>query len=117
MARSILAVSSIVRAGVSQAVAAYADITNGHEIVGNDGRTFVELSNVSNAGTVNVTFDVAAVYDGDLTVADLIVALAPGSTKYAGKFKAGVFNQGASESVYFSIASTGISLRGYRLEA
>lgn len=117
MARTVLPIVSIIRAGVSQAIASYADITNGHQIVGNDGRTFVELVNVSNAGTVNVTFDVAAVYDGDLTITDLIVALAPGSTKYAGKFKAGVFNQGASESVYFDVGSTGISLRGYRLEA
>lgn len=117
MARTSLAITSILRAGVTQASQAFADITNGHQIVGNDGRTFVELCNISNAGTVNATFDVAAVYDGDLTIVDLIVALSPGVTKYVGPFKRGVFNQGASESVYFDIASTGIGLRGYRLEA
>lgn len=116
MARTPLSITSIVRAGVSQAVAIFSDITNAHEIIGNDGRSFVELINVSNASSVNATFDVSAVYDGDLTIVDLIVAVAPGGTKYAGPFKRGVFNQGPSESVYFSIASTGVSLRGYRLE-
>ncbi len=117
MARTILPIVEIIRAGVSQAIATFADITNGHQIMENNGKTFVELVNVSNAGTVNATFDVAAVYDGDLTITDIIVALAPGSTKYVGPFKRGVFNQGPSESVYFDIASTGVSLRGYKLES
>lgn len=116
MARTSLTVTDIVRAGVSQAAAIFADITNAHEIIGNDGRTFIELINASNAGTVDATFDVSAVYDGDLTITDIIVALAPGGTKYAGPFKRGVFNQGPSESLYFSISSTGVSLRGYRLQ-
>jgi len=116
MARTILPIVDIIRAGVTQAIASYADITNGHQIVGNDGRTFIELANVSNAGSVNATFDVSAVYDGDLTIVDLIVAIAPGGTKLAGPFKKGVFNQGASESLYFDIGSTGVSLRGYRLQ-
>jgi hypothetical protein len=116
MARTILPITSIIRAGVSQAIATYADITNGHQIVNNDGRTFVELANISNAGSVNATFDVAAVYDGDLSIVDLIVAVAPGGVKYVGPFKTGVFNQGTSEALYFDIASTGISLRGYRLQ-
>lgn len=116
MARTILPIVEIIRAGVTQAVASFADITNGHQIMGNTGREFVELVNVSNAGSVNATFDVAAVYDGDLTVADIIVAIAPGGTKYVGPFKRGVFNQGASESVFFDVGSTGVSLRGYKLE-
>ena len=117
MARTILPIVDIIRAGVTQAIASYADITNGHQIMGNDGRSFIELVNISNAGSVDATFDVAAVYDGDLTIVDLIVAVAPGGTKYVGPFKRGVFNQGASQAVYFDIASTGISLRGYRLES
>lgn len=117
MPRQVLPITTIVRSGVTQPAATYADITNAHEIIGNDGRTFVELANVSNAGVVDATFDIAAVYDGDLTIVDIIVALAPGGTKYVGPFKRGVFNQGASEAVYFSISSTGVSLRGYRLEA
>lgn len=116
MARTVLPITSIIRAGVTQAIATYADITNGHQIVGNDGRTFIELINVSNAGSVNVTFDVAAVYDGGLSIVDLIVAVAPGGTKYVGPFKTGAFNQGTSEALYFDIGSTGISLRGYRLQ-
>lgn len=117
MARTELPIVSIIRAGVTQAIASYADITNGEQIVGNDGRIFVELVNVSNASSVDATFDVSAVYDGDLTIVDLIVAIAPGGTKYVGPFKRGVFNQGPSESLYFDIASTGVSLRGYRLES
>jgi hypothetical protein len=116
MARTVLPITSIIRAGVSQAIASYADITNGHQIVDNDGRTFVELANVSNASSVSTTFDVSAVYDGDLTIVDIIVAVAPGGTKYVGPFKQRVFNQGASESLYFNVGSTGVALRGYRLE-
>lgn len=116
MARTPLSIVSIVRAGVSQAAAIFADITNAHEVIGNDGRTFIELANVSNASTVSTTFDVSAVYDGDLSIVDLIVSVAPGGIKYAGPFKKGVFNQGASESLFFSVGSTGVSLRGYRLQ-
>lgn len=116
MARTEIPVTSIVRAGASQPAAVYADITNNHQVKDNTGRTFLELVNVSNAGSVNVTFDIPYQLDGDLTVADLIVALSPGAVKYAGPWKTTYFNQATESAVYFDVGSTGISFRAYKLQ-
>jgi len=121
MARTVIPTTNVDRFGVTQPAAVYADITNNMMVQNNDGRMFVELVNVSNASSVNVTFDVPKLFDGDLTIADVIVAVAPGGTKYAGPWKPGIFNRTAvagatEESVYIDVASTGISFRGYRLE-
>lgn len=118
MPRIELPITSIIRAGVSQPAAIYADITNNHQFKQNDGRTFIELVNVSNASSVDVTFDVTKDLDGSLQVYDLIVAVAPGGgTKYAGPFKIGVFNQPTENAVYFDVGSTGVSFRAYSLSS
>jgi uncharacterized protein (DUF362 family) len=114
MARTQLPVTTIIRAGATQPSVVYADITNNHSILNNDGRIFVEMANVSNASNVNVTIDVAKFFDGDLTVVDLIVALAPAGVKYSGPFKTGVFNQN-DDSVNIDVSSTGVSFRAYKL--
>lgn len=115
MARTSITVTDIVRAGVSQAAAVFADITNNHQILENDGRMFVEMANVSNASPVNVTFDIPQFYDEDLSIVDIIVELSPGGVKYAGPWKTGIFNQATNNAVYFDVSSTGVSFRGYRL--
>ena len=114
MARTAIPVTTVVRAGITQPAVTYADITNGNYIADNNGRIWVEMANVSNAGSVDVTFDVSAVYDGDLTIADLIVAVAVGGTKIAGPFKMGVFNQ-TDSTMNVNAGSTGVSFRAYKL--
>lgn len=121
MARTNIPTTTVDRFGVTQANRVFADITNGMYVANNDGRMWVELANVSNAGSVNVTVDVPKLFDGDLTIADIIVAVAPGGTKLMGPWKPGIFNRTAvvgatEESVYIDVGSTGVSFRGYRLE-
>ena len=121
MARTNIPYVNVNRFGITQASPVVGDVVNGMEIMNNDGRIWVELANVSNAGSVNVTTDVPKLFDGDLTIADIIVALAPGSVKEMGPWKPGIFNRsvvaGATlESVYIDVSSSGITFRGYRLE-
>jgi hypothetical protein len=117
MARTQIPTTTVIRAGVTQPLVTYADITNNHQIKDNNGRVWVEMANVSNAGSVNITFDVVPTYDNDLTIYDLIVALAPGGTKLAGPFKTGVFNQPTESAIYFDVSSTGVSFRSYKLSS
>lgn len=111
--------NSIDRFAVTQTSPAVAgDVANGMKITDNDGRKFLEMANVSNASSVNVTFDIPRLFDDDLTIADIIVALAPGQIKYVGPWKTTIFNQtGSTDSaVHFDVSSSGILFRGYRLE-
>jgi len=119
MARTEVIATSIVRAGVTGAAAVvYADITNYHQIKNNLGNTFVRMVNVSNASSVDVTFDVVKKLDGDLDVYDLIVSVAPGGgEQYAGPFKTGVFNQATENALYFDVSSTGVSFEAYIMTA
>ncbi len=121
MARTIVPTTDIDRFGTVQASPAVAgDFTNGNKVSNNDGRMFVEMLNVSNASSVNVTFDIPRLFDEDLTIVDIIVALAPGATKYAGPWKTTIFNQNnggsTDNAVHFDVSSTGVIFRGYRLE-
>lgn len=117
MPRTVVPTTTVARAGVSQPSAVFADISNNHYVANNNGRMWIEMANISNSSTVNVTFDVPAVYDGDLTIVDIIVALAPGGgTKLAGPWKIGVFNN-ISNAVNFDVGSTGVSFRGYALSS
>ena len=84
MARTVIPTTNVDRFGVSQPNRVFSDITNGMYVANNDGRMWVELANVSNAGSVNVTVDVPKLFDGDLTIADIIVAIAPSGTKLMG---------------------------------
>ena len=94
------------------------DVANGMKIINNDGRMFLEMFNASNASSVNVTFDIPKLFDDDLTIADIIVSLAPGQVKYVGAWKGTIFNQtGSTDSaVHFDVSSSGVVFRGYRLE-
>lgn len=116
MPRTELIPTAIVRAGVTGAVAAYSDITNGFQIKNNIGTSFLRMVNLSNASSVNVTFDVVKKLDGDLNVIDLIVAIAPGGgEQYAGPFKPAVFNQPTENAIYFDVSSTGVSFETYSM--
>lgn len=118
MPRTPLTVTSVSRNGVTEPSLQTLDYTNGSVIYDNLGRSWVQLINASNAGTVNVTFDIPKLFDGDLTIVDIIVALAPGGTKLVGPWKSGVFNQGTDNlQVNFNAGSTGIVARAYKFES
>lgn len=121
MARTIVPTTDIDRfASVQASPVVAGDVVNGMKISNNDSRMFVEMANVSNASSVNVTFDIPRLFDDDLTITDIIVALAPGQVKYAGPWKTTIFNQNyggsTDNAVHFDVSSSGIVFRGYRLE-
>lgn len=121
MARTSIPITNVIRAGVSQPSSVFANLTEGMKIENNDGRMWVEMANVSNASSVNITTDVPKLYDEDLTITDIIVALAPAGVKLMGPWKPSIFNRSAvagatEESVYIDVSSTGVSFKGYRLE-
>lgn len=89
MARTVLAVQQIVRAGLTPAFTA-ANV-DGHSIV-NNGHTFIEVKNV-NAATRTVTVQTPRLVDG-IAVAELEVVI-PITTgdKMIGPFPAETFNQ------------------------
>ena len=120
MARTIIPTTTIDRFGVSPASITSGDFANGMKISNNDGRMWVEMKNASNASSVDVTFDIPRLFDDDLTIADIIVAIAPGGTKYAGPWKTTIFNQNyggsTDNAVHINLGSTGITFSGYRLE-
>lgn len=120
MPRTQIPITTITRTGVLQATSVVAaDVVNNHKVSENDGRKFVEMANVSNASSVNVTFDIPKLYDDDLTITDIIVALAPGQVKLVGPWKTGIFNQtvgSTDNAIHFDVSSTGVTFRGYRLE-
>lgn len=117
MARTPLTVTTVSRNGVTEPSVQALDYANGNVIYDNLGRSWAELINASNASSVNVTFDVPKLFDGDLAIVDLIVALAPGGTKLVGPWKSGVFNQGTDNlQVYFNAGSSGVVARVYKFE-
>ena len=119
MPRTIVPTADISRTGAVRATVVNADVVNNHKISNNDGRMFVEMANVSNASSVDVTFDIPKLYDDDLSIVDLIVALAPGQTKFAGPWKTGIFNQtvgSTDNAVHFDVSSTGVTFSGFKLE-
>ena len=121
MARTIVPTTDIDRFASAQASPAVAaDVANGMKVSNNDGRMFLEMANVSNASSVNITFDIPRLFDEDLTITDLIVALAPGAVKYVGAWKTTIFNQNyggsTDNAVHFDVSSSGVTFRGYRLE-
>lgn len=119
MARTSVPITAIVRTGVPQpTLFATGNVADGMKVAENTGRVLLEMINASNASPVNVTFDIPVQYDGDLSITDIIVALAAGQTKYAGPFKTGVFNQIGStdNALHFDVSSSGVVFRAYSLE-
>ena len=120
MARTQVPITPIVRTGVLRATQGIsADLINQHKVSNNTGRVFVEMANVSNASSVDVTFDIPGFYDDDLSIVDIIVAVAPGTIKMAGPFKTGIFNQtvgSTDNAIHFNVGSSGVVFRAYSLE-
>ena len=120
MSRIEVPVTTIARAGVSQATQITASTLN-HYFT-NDGTIFIEIES-TDAGTQTVTFPIPKLIDGDLVITDLIVSIAASGKKLTGPFKVGIFNQfaaGVTETdpvfVNPSVPST-LKFRAYSLPA
>lgn len=110
MSLTTLTVSQIVKAGLTQALAA-ANADGSY--VPNDGRVFLHVKNGSES-SINVTIETPNTVDGN-AIADLVVAVGAGVEKLIGPFAPGIYNdEDANVKVTFS-AVTSITIAALRL--
>src|SRR5687767_6438960 len=108
MARTALAVQSIVRTGLTPAYSA-ANV-DGHSIP-NDGRTFLHVKTVGTA--CNVSLKIPGTVDGQ-AVADKVIALGTNTERMIGPFPPQTYNQVGDEvNVDFS-AVTAVTVAAIR---
>lgn len=110
MARTVIPVTTITRAGVAPPAQTDGDASNNMEFT-NDGNTFLEVVS-SDAGAQSVTILVAEEVDG-LAVTSRSVAVAAGASVLIGPFTA-VYNQTGTKLVYVNPSvSTTLKFRAY----
>jgi hypothetical protein len=114
MARGILTVQNVVKAGLSPALAAASTYTDGDSFP-NDGRTFLWIKNSSTSVTVTITTTVTT---GGYAVADQTCAVASTDTngKFLGPFDPNVFNDANGYvNIDYGTATTNITHGAFRL--
>lgn len=117
MARSTIAVTSIVRSGTTPISATTSDSTNKHSFT-NTADVYLEIVS-SDAGSQTVTIKANPSYTSDgLVVSDLVITVAAGATKLAGPFKIYTFRQNSAGLTYVDPSvSTTLAIRAWRLPA
>jgi hypothetical protein len=118
LARSEIAVTEIVRAGVTPISQTTANATDDH-YVANTGDVFLEVvSTDAGEQTVTIVANPDLSSDG-LTVSDLVLTVGAGVTKLFGPFRTRTFKQAAdSDRMYVNPSvSTTLKFRAYRLQA
>ena len=117
MPRVEITVTTIDRDGVTQPSLTNGDATNDHFITGGaDGLTILEIvSSDAGAQTVEVVPNPSLTADG-LTVSNLSIAVAAGTTVLAGPFRTNTFKQDSSNTLYLnpSVSNT-LDFRAYRI--
>ena len=116
MARSLIVVTDIVRAGTAPIAATVANATDDHYFTGNDGNVFLEIiSTDGSSQTVEIVPNPTLTADG-LTVSNLTITIPANSTRFAGPFKVTTFKQNAALDVYVNPSvSTTLTFRAWRL--
>ena len=111
MARGVLTVQEIARAGLTPAYGA-GDAVNGHEFL-NDGKTFVHIKNGS-ASPITVTIPTPGKVDG-LDVAERTVSVLATSEKLIGAFPTTTYNQSGNK-VYIDLSdATTVTLGAFKI--
>ena len=117
MPRVQIPVTEIDRDGATQPAVTNGDATNDHYVTGGaDGLTLVEIvSSDGGAQTVEVVPNPSFTADG-LTVTNLSIAVAAGTTVFAGPFRTNTFKQNVTNDLYLnpSVSNT-LDFRAYRI--
>jgi hypothetical protein len=111
MAVTPLAVTSLTRAGIVDALAA-ANV-DGHTIDNSAERMWIEVLNGSGA-SINVTIDVVVSVDG-LSVTDRVVAIAAGVRKKIGPFLSNIYNDGNGDILVTFSAVTDVTIGAFSI--
>ena len=116
MARSVIAVTPITRAGVAPGAQTIADATNKHYFVNAD-RVYLEvISTDAGAQSVGIVFAPSSTVDG-VSLSNKSVAVPAGATRLIGPFPAVYYNQAASQVFIDPSISTTLQFRAYQLPA
>lgn len=108
MARTTLAVTTVVRAGVEVQAFVACDNVNGMAILVNEGNVEIEVSNAGGSDqTVTIAANPNLLNDG-LTVNNLVLTVPYGKTYKFGPFKPNSFRQDANGKMHLDF-STGTS--------
>lgn len=117
MARVVVPVTEIVRAGTTPPSQVNGDAPNDHYYTGNTGQEYIEVvSSDGGAQTVTVKANPAISTVDGLTVSDLVISIPAGATRLIGPFKNATFSQNATNDIYFDPSvSTNLKFRVYKL--
>jgi hypothetical protein len=113
MARVVIPVTALSRAGVAPPAQTDADAVNNMEIDNNDGRVFVEIVS-TDAGAQTVGFEIAESVDG-VSVPAKSVAVPAGATRLAGPFPTDEYNHAGGKVFVTPSVTTTLKFRAYQL--
>lgn len=113
MPRVQIPITQIVKEGTVPPAQVNADAANDHYVAGLDSRTFIEVVS-SDAAPQTVTV-VTPGAPGGLAIADLVVTVPAGATRYIGPLSPELFDQGDNTANIDVAVSTTLKFRGYRI--
>lgn len=111
MARAVLSYQQVARTGLNAAYAAV-DAAEGEQFA-NDGRMILHVVNGAGA-PINVTITTPNAVDG-LAVADLVVAVPNGESRFIGPFPPGIYNNGSGNVLVDYSSGTTVTVALLRL--
>lgn len=113
MARSVLNVQAVSRAGLNPVYSA-ADVANGHEFDNSSGKVVLHVKN-GGAGATVVTIQTPGTVDG-LAIADLTVSVPAAGERFIGFFPKNIYNQSGGNLVYVNLdVGTSVTLAALKL--
>jgi hypothetical protein len=114
MARTVVPVTEISRAGVAPPAQQAADHANGNYIASNDGTIFVEIENTDGVSR-SVGFVIFGSQVDGVTIPDKVVTVPSGAIRVAGPFPVRFYGQ-VDQSLWINPdAATTLKLRAYKL--
>jgi hypothetical protein len=114
MARTVIPVSEISRAGIAPPAQQTADQPNGNYIASNDGTIFVEIEN-TDASPKSVGFVIFGSQVDGVTIPDKVVTVPAGAIRWAGPFPVRYYGQVDASLWINPDAATSLKFRAYKL--
>lgn len=114
MPRVEIPATQIVQTGATPPTQTNSDSASGHKITGNNGRLFLEVTNVG--GTAETVTVATPLVVGGLTVASLGVSVPSASAvRVIGPFPPTIYNQAGVDEVYVDCTTNYLRFRAYQL--
>jgi hypothetical protein len=114
MPRVNIPVTQLDQAGVAPPAQVTADAANDHELPFNDGRIFLEITNVNAGAAASAIFQTPGVLGGTLQIDDLTVTVPQSASRLVGPLRPDLFNQ-VDGKVNIDVTTADLRFRAYRL--